>query len=159
MPAQIRIERVPIRLFNLGLLGADHLQLVYERDRLPSNQNAWYVLEGLRDGLSAGGPLLGVLGVSGTVTLSEANGNARDLDLVKEIGYPEVRGSVVIPTADVQSAWDTMANYGDEIDKQGLPYSGYSFITSDFPTLNSTSVIASLLFSIGVNISHYFGLR
>ena len=65
----LRIERVPIEVYYLGLFGFDHLQLVYEQDRSPANQGAWLVLEGLRDDTSGGGPFLGVLGIDGATTL------------------------------------------------------------------------------------------
>lgn len=151
----LRIERVPIQVFNLGLFGFDHLQLVYEQDRSSANQAAWYVLEGLRDS-AAGGPFLGVEGTDGQTTISAANGGARDLDLIRLIGTPETRGSVIIPVlGGVTAAWETMASFGGSIDEQKLPYIGFGFEGSVTPTINSSSVVASLLFYAGIDIANY----
>ena len=133
----LRIERVPIQVYNLGLFGFDHIHLAYEQDRSAANQGAWYVLEGLRDP-AAGGPFLAVLGADGQTTLSAANGGARDLDLVRAIGTPETRGSVIISTTGVSEAWQTMMAFGNAIDEQMLPYIGYGFPISVIPTINSS---------------------
>jgi hypothetical protein len=45
----IRIEWLPVQLFALGLLGFDHLQLVYQPDDTRSRQDDWYVMEGVRE--------------------------------------------------------------------------------------------------------------
>ena len=151
----LRIERVPISVYYLGLIGFDHLQLVYEQDRSPANQASWFVLEGLRDA-AVEGPFLGVEGTDGRTTLSQANGGARDLDLVRKIGTPETRGSVIIPTpGGATSVWETMASFGGAIDEQMLPYIGYGFAGSIRPTINSSSVVASLLFYGGIDIANY----
>ena len=151
----LRIERVPIEKYYLGFFGFDHLQLVYEQDRSPANQSVWYVLEGtVDDGPS--GSILGVLGTDGQTTLSQANGDARDLDLVHKIGTPETRGSVIIPvTNGVTAAWNTMASFGASIDEQMLPYIGYGLPDYVTPTINSTSVVASLLFYAGIDINNH----
>ena len=47
MPS-VRIEWVPVGAYGLGLLGFDHLQLVFE----PGNgalQDDWFVMEGVRE--------------------------------------------------------------------------------------------------------------
>ena len=150
----LRIERVPIQVFNLGFFGFDHLQLVLEQDRSPANQAAWYVIEGLVHGSVSDGTL-GVLGTDGQTTLSQANGFLRDLNLIRAIGTPETRGSVIIETGGAGIDWQSMAAYGSSIDSDGLPYVGYGFPGAVFPTINSTSVAASLLFHIGIDINHY----
>ena len=47
----LRLERVPIAIYNLGLFGLDHLQLVLQQDEFApqQNQDAWWVMEGLRE--------------------------------------------------------------------------------------------------------------
>ena len=149
----LRLEKVPIQIYGLGLLGFDHLHIVWERNQTSRDQARWYVLEGLRDG-SGGGPFLGVEGIDGATTLSESNGGARDLDLVKKIGTPETRGSVIIPTTGaISSIWNNMASFGADIDGQKLPYIGYAVPNGSSPTLNSSSVVASLLFHAGIDIT------
>ena len=85
----IRVEFVPIKKYNLGLLGLDHLQIVYEDENSFINkQDNWYVLEGTHDG----GLLNGSLGVSGEEVFTElaaANGEHGD-ELVELIGTPEI---------------------------------------------------------------------
>jgi hypothetical protein len=48
---RIRIEWIPVQLFALGLLGFDHLQLVYQPDDVlaRSRQDDWFVMEGVRE--------------------------------------------------------------------------------------------------------------
>jgi Ca2+-binding RTX toxin-like protein len=150
----LRLERVPIQLFGLGLFGFDHLQIVWERNQTQTDQARWYVLEGLRDAVS-GGPVLSVEGTDGATTLSQANGGARDLDLVKAIGTPETRGSVILPTSGaISGIWSSMAAFGADIDQQRLPYIAVAAPNAGSPTINSSSVVASLLFHAGFNIAY-----
>jgi hypothetical protein len=73
--AVIRIERVPVSVGGLGLLGFDHLQLVLQQDDYDPRlrQDNWYVMEGVRES-GADGFVLGVEGGNGVTTLSAANG-------------------------------------------------------------------------------------
>ena len=150
--SQIRVERVPVKLFYLGLFGFDHLQIAYQQDDAITEQDGWYVLEGLR-AAAAGGPSLGVLGTDGTTTLSEANDDHTGAALVADIGTPETRGSVRVNlTGSAAEAWETMASFGDTIDEQGLPYIAYGPPGFVIPTINSSSVVASLLFYADIDI-------
>lgn len=151
--AKVRIEWVPIRAYFLGYFGFDHLQLVYQPDELNirSRQDYWFVIEGVRD-TSGGQPVLGVDGANGYTTLASANGAVGE-DLVARIGTPEDRGSRSISFDSAYNAWQTIASYAAEIDAQQLPYISYSFPGSVRPTINSSSVIASLLYYAGADIS------
>lgn len=157
----IRIEYVPIKKYNLGLLGLDHLQIVFEDETsFVNKQDNWYVLEGTHDGGLLDGSL-GVLGEEIETPLSAANGvnGAQLLDL---IGTPESRGSrVVYQFADASTFWTQMMTYGQEIQAQEFPYEGFSWPFSPGAIINSSSVVASLLNSIGVNVNFNmpFGLR
>ena len=150
--SQIRIEKVPVKVFYLGLIGFDHLQIAYQQDDAITEQDGWYVLEGLRAAAN-GGPSLGVLGTDGTTTLSEANGDHTGADLIADIGTPESRGSIIVNlSGSAAEAWETMASFGDSIDEQGLPYIAYSPPGFIIPTINSSSVVASLLFFADIDI-------
>jgi Ca2+-binding RTX toxin-like protein len=153
--AVIRIERVPVGVGGLGLLGFDHLQLVYQPDETSpiSSQDTWYVLEGLRVAGIGTGFTLGVEGYDGRTTLPEANGGASGSALVAAIGTPAQRGSRVLGFADAVGAWTLMASYGREIALQELPYFSTSFDFSPLPTINSNSVVASLLYYAGIDIA------
>lgn len=142
--ARIRIERVPIAVFHLGLFGFDHLQLVYQNDDTNERtaQDDWYVMEGLRDA-GATGVTLGVEGWDGKTTLAEANAASGD-ELVAKIGTPTTRGSREVPVADPFSSWQSMAVYAEDIASQDLPYVALGLPGSPVPTINS--VIASLLY-------------
>jgi RTX calcium-binding nonapeptide repeat (4 copies) len=151
---RIRIEWVPVQTFGLGLLGFDHLQLVYQPGDTdgPRGQDAWFVMEGVRE---ADGDLafLGIEGADGRTTLSVANLAARD-DLVTKIGTPEHRGSRPLPYGgDEFQAWETMASYARDIEKQDFPYIAYSLPGSPTPTINSSSAIASLIYYSGLDPS------
>jgi hypothetical protein len=87
----IRIEWLPVQLFALGLLGFDHLQLVYQPDDTRSRQDDWYVMEGVRE-VARDGTFPGIEGADGRTTLSVVNLAARE-ELVAKIGTPELRGS------------------------------------------------------------------
>lgn len=151
---KIRIERVPIRKFNLGWFGFDHLHLTYQQSEFDelSPQDGWYVIEGVRDQLPTG-LTLGVLGEDGLTTLSNANGELTGDDLVAFIGTPEDRGSRVLLTGlEALDAWQVIVTRGADIQNQHLPYFAYGF-SGATPTLNSSSVIASLLFYAGLDVA------
>ena len=84
--AVIRIERVPVSVGGLGLLGFDHLQLVLQQDDYDPRlrQDNWYVMEGVREP-GADGFVLGVEGGNGITTLSAANGGLTGSDLTAAI--------------------------------------------------------------------------
>lgn len=150
--SQIRIERVPVNL--LGLRGFDHMQLVFEptvtNPQWP--QDEWLVIEGVFDPAPEG-QTLGVIGGNGDTTLPEANGGRIQQDLVDLIGTPDSRGSVVIATAqDPFNAFQTMAAYGNDIDSQRLPYYSQLLASRTLANINSSSVVATLLYVIGVDI-------
>ena len=164
--SRLRIERMPIQNFNLGLLGFDHLQLVFQPSVVSTglDQSSWLVIEGtfLPPGARAPYTSLSVLGGDGVTTLAEANpvdlgtGGVRlptPAELQADIGTPYDRGSTVLPVIDPFSAFQTMASLSEDIDNQVLPYlpSGVPFTA--VPTINSTSVIATLLHNIGLDIS------
>ncbi len=161
MPS-IRIERVPIQTRNLGKFGADHLQLVFQQDELDIGgltQERWFVLEGTF-GPPKNAPTLGVSGDDRFLTLSQANkveGRPEPTGrvLVDMIGTPEWRGSEVIPSDDPLGDWQTMMAVGSSIDNQDYPYYAYKFPFEPQPTSNSSSVVASLLFYIGVDIAQH----
>lgn len=158
---KIRIEYVPIKKYNLGLLGLDHLQIVFEDETsFVNKQDNWYVLEGTHDGGLLDGSL-GVLGEEIETPLSAANG-VNGTELLDLIGTPEARGSrVVYAYADALTFWKQMMDYGVEIQAQEFPYEGVSWPFSPGAIINSSSVVTSLLNSIGVNINFNmpFGLR
>lgn len=151
----IRIEKVPISVPTLGILGYNHLHLVLEPDVTNSAypQDEWLVLEGIRD-VAIDGFVLGVEGIDGDTTLPEANGGRYREELVEKIGTPDDRGSRAIDVVGGEFiAWQTMAAYGADIQSQGLPYLASALPSLLKPNLNSSSVIATLLYSIGVDIS------
>ncbi len=134
--------------YGLGLLGFDHLQLVFE----PGNaapQDDWFVMEGVREP-TADGTFLGIEGADGRLTLANANLAAR-ADLTDKIGTPEHRGSRELPYwGDELQAWEKMASYARDIEAEDYPYIAFGLPGSPTPTINSTSAIASLI--------HYSGL-
>ena len=157
----IRIEFVPIALYNLGLFGLDHIQLVLEDETDFVNlQDYWKVLEGTFDG-GLRGATLGVLGEEGTIQLSTANDASREA-LVAKIGTPESRGSRIIKIGpDALSTWRDFADYAKEIQEQQLPYIGVAWPFGPTPIINSTSFITTLLWTIGLDINYVlpFGIR
>ena len=161
--SNLRIEFVPIQTFALGWFGFDHLQLTYEPDEIPlvpNPQDDWYVIEG--DSASTDhGAKLGVLGESGKLHLSTAN-LTTGADLIAKIGTPQTRGSrILTPSTDNLSAWLDMAAYGKDIEENDFPYIAYGAPYTPFPTFNSSSVVASLLWEIGidVNLNMPYGIR
>ncbi len=151
---RIRIEWVPVRAFGLGLLGFDHLQLVFQPSDVDTanGQDAWFVMEGVREA-GPDGALLGIEGADGRTTLSVANLAARDALLAK-IGTPEYRGSRALPYGgDEFRAWEIMASYARDIEMQDFPYVAYGLPGSPTPTVNSSSAVASLIFYSGLDPS------
>ena len=157
----IRVEFVPIAKYNLGLFHLDHLQLVFEDESgFFNSQDYWYVMEGLHDGGIFNGSL-GVLGEDGRLQLQTANDASKE-DLVAKIGTPETRGTRIIKTGgDSLGTWSDMAQYATEIAEQQFPYLGASWPFGVYPTLNSTSFITTLLWTIGLDINYVmpFGVR
>jgi len=149
---RIRIEYVPVQRFGLGLFGLDHLHLAYQDETDPiDSQDYWYVLEGVQEGPIFNGTL-GALGENGRTSLAVANGAARE-ELVAKIGTPEDRGSRIVASgSDVIAQWDHMAAYAADIEQQQLPYVAYAGPLSVRPTINSTSFVASLLWSVGISL-------
>ena len=118
------------------------------------------MLEGILEGPAFSGTL-GALGEDAHTSLASANDASRD-DLIAKIGTPDDRGSRIIKTgSDAFGLWAAMANYGSGIQEMNLPYIAASWPFSPQPTINSTSFIASVLHSIGVNIHNLmpFGIR
>lgn len=157
----IRIEFVSIKKFYLGLLGFDHLQIVYEDEKsFVNKQDDWFVLEGTHEGGLIGGEL-GVLGEEFTTELSAANAAHGDA-LVGLIGTPQSRGSrIVYQGIDALGKWNEMMAYGREIQANDFPYEGLSWPFSPGAIMNSSSVVASLLNVIGidVNLNMPFGVH
>ena len=156
--ATIRIEFVPIEKYNLGLLSLDHMQLVLEDETdFLNSQDYWKVIEGIHDGGIFNGTL-GVLGEDGGLQLSTANDASRDA-LVAKIGTPESRGSRIIKTGPgAFEAWQDMAAYATEIQEQQLPYIGVSWPFGPTPTINSTSFITTLVWTLGYDINYLLGI-
>lgn len=141
----IRVERTAVKPYFLGLLGFDRLQLVYEHEEA-GVQDDWFVIEGVRDRLPDG-PVLGVQGGDGRLTLARANAAAR-CALVEKIGTPEARGSVVISTGrDTGRLWSHMALEASRIDRQRLPY--VALPAAGEPACNSSSLVRTLLHRCG----------
>ena len=149
--AFLRIERTPIAFANLGLLGFDHLQLVFQDTVYDPRgvQDDWRVVEGVVDP----GNILGTEGGDGVTTLAMANGMRFGDDLIAAIGTPASRGSRILATPDPLGAWSQIAAMAQQIDGQRLPYIAATLPGSALPTINSTSVIASLLFYAGFDIA------
>ena len=152
----IRVERLPVRTMGLGLLGFDHLQIVCRSDfqdpGRPVRQDDWFVIEGLREADGAG-VRLGVEGWHGGTTLSEANANLRDDALALKIGTPESRGGrdIVEGSAAIE-LWASLASFATDIELQRFPYIALALPGSALPTLNSSSLIASLLHHTGIDV-------
>lgn len=150
----IRVEFIPIKKYNLGLLGLDHLHIVFEDETsFVNKQDNWYVLEGTQDG----GIFSGELGVGGhdiLTGLSAANDGKADADLIDVIGTPESRGSrIVYQGPDAFDLFQTMQDYGQEIAAQEFPYEGYAWPFSPGAIMNSSSVVATLLYIIGIDVN------
>lgn len=155
MPA-VRVERLPVKVMGLGLLGFDHLQIVFRSDfegpeAIP-RQDGWFVIEGLREPGETG-LRLAVEGWQGGTTLSEANGGLVGADLTARIGAPEARGGRdVVVGGEAVSLWATLASYAADIEAQRFPYIAAALPGSALPVVNSTSLVASLLHHAGLDI-------
>lgn len=150
----VSVERVPVKLFGLGLLGFDHLQIVFQPDvsRPSSAQDDWFVIEGVRD---VDGPhvRLGVEGWHGGTTLSDANGGLAGDALVQRIGTSESRGARVIAGDDAaMELWATLVSYAGDIEAEKFPYIPMALPGSPLPTINSSSLVASLLHHAGIRM-------
>jgi Ca2+-binding RTX toxin-like protein len=158
----IRIEWVPIQVFNLGWFGLNHLQLVHQQSDFGPHidQEDWYVIEGIRDD-TAPRLTLYIEGTNGRTTLSAANGGATAGDLVDAIGTPTQRGSHIIDVPNAAGTWDSIAAYARDFVRQDLPYIAYKLPGAAMPTLNSSSVISSLLYYQGIDITNHwpYGFR
>ncbi|MCU0953118.1 MAG: Ig-like domain-containing protein [Hyphomicrobium sp.] len=153
--SNIRIERVPIQQNALWIIRADHLMLTFQQDPLDDGeyQDRWWVMEGTRDLAPDGEVTIGVDGANGVTTLSAANGNKDAAALLKAISTPWWRGSHIIPSNNPLSDWLLMASIARNIDAEGLPYHAFNVDLSPLPTANSSSVVASLLYYIGIDIA------
>ncbi len=150
---QLRIEKVPIK--GLAVKGFDHMQLVFEPDTVSDStyeQDEWFAIEGSFSG-PPGAEILSTLGGSGTATIPDLNSGLTGAALQNEIGTPGSRGSRVLPViGNEQVQWQFMAALARDIDSQELPYQA-QLIASRFTfNINSSSVIATLLYSIGIEI-------
>lgn len=148
---RIRLERLAVHCFGLGLFGFDHLQLVYEPMTVANLlQDAWFVIEGVRDP-APGGPTLGVQGADGRLDLAHANA-ATGPRLTAAIGTPRDRRSTEVATGPhVTGLWHRMASRAQQIERQRFPYIAYASPGSAYPSLNSFSVIATLLHDAGID--------
>ncbi|MCC7254071.1 hypothetical protein [Hyphomicrobium sp.] len=151
-----------MQLFGLGLLGFDHLQIVFQSGS-PSEtrQEDWFVIEGLReeDGV---GVRLAVEGWHGGTTLSDANGGLVGADLARRIGTSASRGAQEIADgSEAVSLWAKLVSFAADIEAQRFPYIPMALPASPLPTINSSSLVASLLHHAGVDVERALpaGLR
>ncbi|MBN8911635.1 MAG: hypothetical protein J0H65_06145 [Rhizobiales bacterium] len=153
MPS-VSVERLPVQLFGLGRLGFDHLQIVFQSLMARADrQDDWFVIEGVRE---QHGPetRLAVEGWQGGTTLSDANGGLGGPDLEVKIGTRESRGAHDIAEgSDAISLWATLVSFAADIDGQGFPYIPISLPGSPLPTINSSSLVASLLHHAGRSVA------
>ena len=151
---QLRIERVPIN--GLEVKGFDHMHLVLEPDIVTDStypQDEWLAIEGSFSG-PANSAVLSTLGGSGTATLPDLNGGLTGAALIAEIGTSGARGSRVLPVlGDPQVQWQFMAALARDIDAQELPYQAQLIASRYLFNINSSSVISTLLYSIGIEIA------
>ena len=157
--ASVSVERTPVSVLGLGHAGFDHMQIVL-RDNDP-RQERWFVIEGVReaDGLDV---RLGVEGVDGVTTLAEANGGLIGEALADRIGTSASRGSRELATGGAAiEAWATLVAYAGEIQLQQFPYIPWALPGSPLPTINSSSLVASLLHHAGFDsaTARPYGLR
>jgi hypothetical protein len=152
MPS-VRVERLPVSALGLGLLGFDHLQIVYQSGPADDGaQDRWFVMEGVR---VAEGPdvRLAVEGWHGGTTLSEANGGLTGEELARRIGTQDERGGREIATGhEAVRLWATLVSLATDFEAQHFPYIAYALPGSVLPTLNSSSLVASLLHHAGIDI-------
>lgn len=65
-----------------------------------------------------------------------------------------MRGSRIVYTGgDALSLWSRMQDYGKEIQAQEFPYEGLALPFSASAIINSSSVVATLLYSIGIDVN------
>ena len=151
---QLRIERVPITGLAVG--GFDHMHLVLEPDQVVNStypQDEWLAIEGTFSG-PATARVLRTLGGSGLATLPDLNGGLTGFELQQAIGTPGARGSRVLPVfGDPEVQWLYMAALARDIDSQNLPYNSQLIGSRISFNINSSSVIATLLHSIGLEIA------
>jgi Ca2+-binding RTX toxin-like protein len=154
MPS-VRVERLPVQTLGLGILGFDHLQLVYVTgEESLARQDDWFVIEGLREP-SPTGLYLGVEGHHGGTTLAEANGGLTGQALADKVGTSVMRGSLEIASGpEAPRAWATFAAHASDIDAQRFPYIAYALPSSPLPTINSSSLVSSLLHYAGIDPVH-----
>jgi hypothetical protein len=155
MPA-VRVERLPVQVLGLGLLGFDHLQIVFRSDfghpDTAGPQDDWFVIEGLR-APNAAGIRLAVEGWHGGTTLSEANGGLVGQALIDQIGVSEARGGRdIVQGGEAITLWATLASYAADIEAQTFPYIAAALPASPLPAINSTSLVASLLHHAGIDV-------
>lgn len=153
--SNIRIERALIKEFNLWLIRADHLSLTFQQDSLGngSDQERWWVIDGTRDTGLFGPVLLGVDGVDSPITLSADHNGLTGAALLNVIGSPWDRGSTILPSVNPLSDWGVMASIGRQFNNQDFSYFGFNLPFTPLPISNSSSVIASLLYYIGIDIA------
>lgn len=152
--SSVKVERVPVEILGLGWLGFDHLQIVFETGLQPlkSPQDGWFVIEGLREA-GPDGIILDVEGWDGGTTLSDANGGLTGEALTERLGLPTGRGSrAVVEGPASLEAWATLVSYAADIAGQRFPYIAVSPAGSPLPTINSSSLVASLLFHAGIDV-------
>ncbi|HEX2840740.1 hypothetical protein [Hyphomicrobium sp.] len=150
----VSVERVPVRMWSLGVLGFDHLQIVFQHEfsRLKPRQDEWFVIEGVRD---VEGPhvRLGVEGWDGATTLSDANSGLANEALAERIGTSGSRGArVVAEHASALDLWATLTSFAADVHAQQFPYIPWTLPGSALPTINSSSLVASLLHHAGVDV-------
>ncbi|MCH9806271.1 MAG: cadherin-like domain-containing protein [Alphaproteobacteria bacterium] len=157
---RVRVEWVPLQTWNLGLFGFDHLLLTYEP--APNvDQLHWFAIEGAQANISGTpGTVLDVFGANGMRTLGHLNlvddedgiRLPTEQELLDTIGTPQSRGSRVTPLQNAEAAWATISNYATQIHQEAFPYTAISLPASANVSLNSTSLIASLLHYAGASL-------
>jgi len=149
----VSVERLPVEVLGLGFIGFDHLHIVFRNGFAPDTpQEDWFVIEGVRDVIGAE-VHLGVVGWDGGTTLSEANGGLSGAALEQRIGTSASRGATEIANGtDTMALWSRLAAYAADIEAQRFPYIAATLATSPLPTLNSSSLVASLLHHAGVSL-------
>ncbi len=150
----------PVQLLGLGFLGFDHLQIVF-RNGPEIEQEHWFVIEGVRDADEAG-VWLGVQGWDGGTTLSDANGGLVGEDLLRRVGSSAGRGAQEIADGgEAIALWGRLVSHANDIAAQHFPYIPIALPNSALPTINSSSLVASLLHHAGVGLADVLpsGLR
>lgn len=155
MPS-VTVERVPVRSFGLGLFGFDHLQIVFrygDPGGPHAAQEAWFVIEGLRERDIAGRTVLAVEGWDGGTTLAEANGGLTGDALEARIGAPETRGPRVVAEGPAAvETWASLVTFAADVERQQFPYIAVALPGSPHPAVNSSSLVASLLHHAGIAV-------